>query len=99
MHSRKQYLLELRKEYEQADMGARGRLLDEAQKRTGLNRKYLIRTLNGPLRPVAVRRSRRSRKYGVAVGPASAPPRAAPAPPSPPRPPPPSPRPPPPPPP
>src|SRR5215472_1305025 len=68
MHSRKQYLLEIRKEYEQADMEGRGRLLDEAQKRTGLNRKYLIRTLNGPLRPGALRRRRRSRKYGAAVG-------------------------------
>ena len=68
MHSRKQYLLEIRKEYEQADMEGRGRLLDEAQKRTRLNRKYLIRMLNGPLRPVAVRRRRRRRKYGAAVG-------------------------------
>jgi hypothetical protein len=68
MHSREQYLLEIRKEYEQADVDGRGRLLDEAQKRTRLNRKYLIRRLNGPLRPVAVRRRRRSRKYGAAVG-------------------------------
>jgi len=42
MHSRKQYLEELRKEYEQAGQLQRGRLLDEAQKRTGMNRKYLI---------------------------------------------------------
>jgi hypothetical protein len=68
MHSRKQYLLELSKEYEQADMEAPGRLVDEAQKRTGFNRKYLIRTLNGPLRPVAVRRRRRSWKYGGGGG-------------------------------
>jgi len=33
MHSRKQYLEELRKDYEQAGPLKRGRLLDEAQKR------------------------------------------------------------------
>src|SRR5947209_8413829 len=49
MRSRKQYLLEIRKEYERADGSGRGRLLDEAQKRTGLNRRYLIRILNRPL--------------------------------------------------
>ncbi len=68
MHSRKQYLLEVRKEYEKADGGGRGRLLDEAEKRTRLNRKYLIRILNRPLAPVAPRRRRRRRKYGAAVG-------------------------------
>jgi len=30
MHSRKQYLLEIGKEYEQTDMEGRGRLLDDA---------------------------------------------------------------------
>ena len=45
MHARKQYLEEIRKEYEQADLIKRGRLLDEAQKRTRMNRKYLIRAL------------------------------------------------------
>jgi len=68
MHSRKQYLLEIRKDYERADGSGRGRLLDEARKRTGLNRKYLIRMLNRPLGPVAPRRRRRRRKYGAAVG-------------------------------
>jgi len=69
MHTRKQYLVELRKEYERASPLARGRLLDEAQKRTRLNRKYLIRWLNRPLRPVRVRRRRRGRPraYGAAV--------------------------------
>jgi hypothetical protein len=69
MHTRKQYLVELRKEYERASPLERGRLLDEAQKRTRLNRKYLIRRLNRPLRPVRTRRSRRGRPraYGVAV--------------------------------
>jgi hypothetical protein len=46
MNARKQYLEELVKEYCRADEKGRGRLLDEAQKRTGLNRKYLIRILN-----------------------------------------------------
>jgi len=68
MHSRRQYLLEIRKDYERADGSGRGRLLDETQKRTGLNRKYLIRMLNRPLGPVAPRQRRRRRKYGVAVG-------------------------------
>ena len=69
MHTRKQYLVELRKEYERASPLERGRLLDEAQKRTRLNRKYLIRWLNRPLRPVRVRRRRRGRPraYGAAV--------------------------------
>ena len=42
MHTRKQYLIELRKESERAGQLDRGRLLADAQKRTRLNRKYLI---------------------------------------------------------
>jgi hypothetical protein len=46
MHSRNQYLRQLRIEYLRTkSKNDRGRLLDEAQKRTGLNRKYLIRKL------------------------------------------------------
>jgi hypothetical protein len=46
MHSRNQYLRQLRIEYlSTKSKKDRGRLLDEAQKRTGLNRKYLIRKL------------------------------------------------------
>lgn len=46
MQSRNQYLKELRKEYLQIkNKGKRGKLLDEAGKRTGLNRKYLIEKL------------------------------------------------------
>ncbi len=69
MHSRKQYLEELRKDYEQAGQLERGRLLDEAQKRTGMNRKYLIRVLGRWPRPRPVRRGRRGRPraYGAAV--------------------------------
>ena len=51
MNARKQYLEAVGKEYSRADETGRGRLLDEAEKRTGLNRKYLIRVLNHPLRP------------------------------------------------
>lgn len=43
MESRNQYLLELRKEYlKNKSKKKRGRLLDEAEKRTKLNRKYLM---------------------------------------------------------
>ncbi|HEX3034955.1 MAG TPA: transposase [Thermodesulfobacteriota bacterium] len=46
MHSRNQYLRQLRIEYLRAkSKKGKGRLLDEARKRTGLNRKYLIRKL------------------------------------------------------
>lgn len=48
MNARKQYLEEVGKEYQRAGEKGRGRLLDEAEKRTGLNRKYLIRVLNHP---------------------------------------------------
>ena len=52
MNARKQYLEEPRKEYERAEETARGRLLDEAEKRMRLNRKYLIRILNHPVATV-----------------------------------------------
>jgi hypothetical protein len=69
MHARKQYLAEVRKEYERADESGRSRLLDEAAKRTKYNRKYLIRVLNREPRPELVKRGRRKRKaeYGAAV--------------------------------
>jgi hypothetical protein len=43
--------------------------LNEAQKRTGYNRKYLIRVLNREPRPELLTRRRRKRKaeYGAAV--------------------------------
>ena len=46
MNARHQYLKEVGKEYAPADEEGRSRLLDEAERRTGLNRKYLIRILN-----------------------------------------------------
>jgi hypothetical protein len=45
IESRKQYLDQVWKKYQSADGRTRSQLLDEAQKRTGLNRKYLIRML------------------------------------------------------
>ena len=69
MHAQKQYLEAVRKEYQKADQGQRGRLLDEAQGRTKLNRKYLIRLLNRAAPPRVVRRRRgvRRRKYDLSV--------------------------------
>ena len=67
MNARKQYLEELGKEYGRASEVGRGRLLDEAQKRTGLKRKYLIRILNHPRQPRPRKRWRRRAAYGAAV--------------------------------
>jgi hypothetical protein len=68
MHAQKQYLADVRKEYQRADESARSRLLDEAQKRTGYNRKYLIRVLNREMGPELLRRRRRKRKAGYGAG-------------------------------
>ena len=68
MHARKQYLAEVRKEYARADEKERRRLLDEAEKRTGYNRKYLIRALNRTPRPQRWKQRRRRRaKYGAGL--------------------------------
>lgn len=69
MHAREQYLAEVRKEYKRTDESGRSRLLDEAEKRTKYNRKYLIRVLNRERGPELVKRRRRKRKaeYGAAV--------------------------------
>src|SRR5882724_4747608 len=70
MNARRQYLDELSKEYGRADEKTRGRLLDEAGERTGLNRKYLIRILNHPQEQrTRKRRKRRKRRgeFGAAV--------------------------------
>lgn len=50
MHSRKEYLREVQKEYLGARKIQKKKLLDEAQKRTGLDRKYLIRRLSARTR-------------------------------------------------
>jgi len=62
MHSREQYLEELRKEYQQADKKQKGRLLDEAEKRTGLERKGIIRKLRKRPRRGKGRRKRTGRR-------------------------------------
>jgi hypothetical protein len=67
MNARKQYLNELGKEYRRADDVGRGRLLDEAEKRTKLNRKYLIRILNHPVAAGPRRQGKRRAEYGAAV--------------------------------
>jgi hypothetical protein len=67
MNARKQYLEQISKEYSRAEGKGRGRLLDEAEKRTGLNRKYLIRVLNHPHRQRPRKRRRRQAEYGAAV--------------------------------
>ena len=67
MNARKQYLESLGKEYGRAGEGARSRLLDEAVKRTGLNRKYLIRVLNHPRPKGKGKRRKRQAEYGAAA--------------------------------
>lgn len=48
MNARRQYPEAVSKEYSRADEKGPGQLLDEAGKRTGLNRNCLIRVLNQP---------------------------------------------------
>jgi hypothetical protein len=69
LHARKQYLDEVRREYERADKEQRGRLLDEAERRTRLHRKYLIRILSQGEedKPRKKKLRHRIRKYGAAV--------------------------------
>jgi hypothetical protein len=67
MNARKQYLEEVGKEYNRADEKGRTRLLDEAEKRTGLNRKYLIRVLNHPQPQAPRKRRKRQAEYGAMV--------------------------------
>src|SRR5579863_7310805 len=67
MHSREQYLETLREEYRRARKQEKSRLLNEAGRRTRLNRKVLIRKLAHP-RPVGERRrARRKASYGSEV--------------------------------
>lgn len=66
MQSRSQYLLELRREYLcERSKKKRGSLLDEAEKRTGLERKYLIKKLKpkSSLDRIGQRRKKRKVKY------------------------------------
>ena len=56
MHSREQYLARVRDEYRNADKRTKTRLLNEARKRTGLNRKVLIGKL---AQPAAIRQQKK----------------------------------------
>lgn len=67
MHSRKQYLEEVRKEYGKGTKAEKGQLLDEAQRRTKLSRKYLIRKLNRSQESPPRRRRKRKTHYGAEV--------------------------------
>lgn len=65
MYSRNQYLRELRIEYHQTkSKKGKGKLLDEAEKRTGLKRKYIIRKL----KPLSnLNKSKQDRKRRKAI--------------------------------
>jgi hypothetical protein len=68
MHSREQYLERVREEYRNADKKTKTRLLNEARKRTRLNRKVLIGKLAHPAEPrVEKKRGPRKPAYGSAV--------------------------------
>jgi hypothetical protein len=61
---RRKYLRTMKKRYIKANRKAKGRLLDEMEAVTGLNRKTLIRLMNGSLK-----RKRRSKQRGITYGP------------------------------
>ena len=67
MHSREQYLAAIREEYLRGNKKQKSRLLNEARKRTRLNRKVLIRKLSRvpASRPDKPRRRMRGTRYGV----------------------------------
>jgi len=67
MHSREQYLERVREEYRKADKEGKSRLLDEARKRTRLNRKVLIRKLAHPVKARTKKRPSRKPTYIGAV--------------------------------
>jgi hypothetical protein len=67
MSARRQYLEELGREYARKTESERGGLLDEAEKRSGLNRKYLIRILNHPVSPSRHKKRKRRVEYGSAA--------------------------------
>lgn len=68
MRSREQYLASVRQEYRQASRKEKTRLLNEARKRTRLNRKVLIRKLaHEPAAKVARARKARAVSYGAEV--------------------------------
>jgi hypothetical protein len=67
MHAREQYLERVREEYGRASKRGKTRLLNEARKRTRLNRKVLIRKLAHPPKPEPGKRGKRKATYGVEI--------------------------------
>lgn len=67
MHSREQYLARVREEYRRASKRGKTRLLNEARKRTRLNRKVLIGKLAHPPNPEPGKRGPRKPTYGADV--------------------------------
>jgi len=67
MHSREQYLARVREEYRKGSKREKTRLLDEARKRTRLNRKVLIRKLAHQPKPNPGKRGPRKATYGAEV--------------------------------
>ena len=67
MRSREQYLESVRQEYRQASRKQKTRLLNEARKRTRLNRKVLIRKLAHPAPVERAERGQRGATYGADV--------------------------------
>ena len=67
MHAREQYLARVREEYGKANKRTKTRLLNEARKRTKLNRKVLIGKLAHPLKPEPGKRGPRRATYGAEV--------------------------------
>ena len=67
MHAREQYLARAREEYGKANKRTKTRLLNEARKRTKLNRKVLIGKLAHPPKPEPGKRGPRRATYGAEV--------------------------------
>jgi hypothetical protein len=66
INERRKYLHKIQKRYREADQKAKGRLLDEMEQVTELDRKYLITLLGSNLKRKA-RRRQRGRTYGPEV--------------------------------
>jgi hypothetical protein len=63
---RRKYLFKMQRRYRKADRKEKGRLLDEMETITGMDRKYLVRLISGDLRRQA-RAQQRGRVYGPEV--------------------------------
>ena len=63
---RRKYLYKMQRRYRKADRKEKGRLLDEMEAITGMDRKYLVRLINGDLRRKP-RTKQRGRVYGSEV--------------------------------